>query len=96
MSVARPSKLFSFNRGVWPGEEASTDHADGVESTSRWSWRVLHQWNYDRDRVSERGVPVAAYGVLYRVSVFAGLDHWTGLLDWSHWTTGLMNNVILM
>ena len=26
------------------------------------------------------------------VSVFAGLDHWTGLLDW---TTGLMNNVIL-
>ena len=28
-----------------------------------------------------------------RVSVFAGLDHWTGLLDW---TTGLMNNVILM
>ena len=31
--------------------------------------------------------------VLSRVSVFAGLDHWTGLLDW---TTGLMNNVILM
>ena len=26
VSVARPSKLYSFNGGVWPGEEASLIH----------------------------------------------------------------------
>ena len=26
-SVTRPSKLYCFNRGVWPGEEATTSAA---------------------------------------------------------------------
>ena len=43
--------------------------------------------------VDVRSLTRVSFRSSLRVSVFAGLDHWTGLLDW---TTGLMNNVILM